>query len=50
MGKLSVDLEVSAPAAMTLLRAYAYGAARTVDDVAGDVLGGHLQAADLQAG
>jgi hypothetical protein len=49
MGKLSVDLRVSAPAALTLLRAYAYGAGRTVDDVAGDLLSGHLRSADLHA-
>jgi hypothetical protein len=50
MGKLSVDLEVRAAAALALLRAYAYGAGRTVDDVAGELLAGHLRAADLQAG
>ncbi|TFV90069.1 GAF domain-containing protein [Blastococcus sp. CT_GayMR16] len=48
MGKLSVDLEVSAAEALTLLRAHAYGAGLTVDDVAGELLAGHLRAADLQ--
>jgi hypothetical protein len=50
IGKLAVDLQVSAPAALGLLRAYAYGAGRTVDDVAGELLSGHLRAADLQGG
>jgi hypothetical protein len=49
MGKLSVDLEVSAPAALDLLRMRAYGEGRTVDDVAGDLLAGTLRASDLQA-
>lgn len=48
MGKLSVDLEVSAPVALDLLRVHAYGAGRTVDDVAGDLLAGRLRAIDLQ--
>lgn len=50
MGKLSVDLEVSAPVTLSLLRAYAYGAGRTVDDVAGALLSGQLRAADLDTG
>ena len=50
MGKLSVDLEASAPEALTLLRAYAYGAAVTVDDVAGELLAGRLRPIDLQDG
>ena len=49
MGKLSVDLEVGAPAALDLLRVHAYGEGRTVDDVADDLLTGKLRAADLQA-
>jgi hypothetical protein len=49
MGKLSVDLEVSAPAALDLLRAHAYGAGRTVDDIAGELLSGQLRAADLRS-
>ena len=49
MGMLSIALEVSAPAALDLLRAHAYGAGRTVDDVAGELLAGHLRPADLQA-
>jgi hypothetical protein len=47
MGKLSVDLEVSAPTALDLLRARAYSAGSTVDDVAGELLTGTLRAADL---
>jgi hypothetical protein len=50
MGKLSVDLEASAPEALTLLRAYAYGAAVTVDDVDGELLAGRLRPIDLQDG
>jgi hypothetical protein len=50
MGKLSIDLEVSAPAALDLLRARAYADGRTVDDVAGDLLAGTLRASDLGAG
>ncbi len=49
MGKLSVDLEVSAPVALDLLRVRAYGEGRTVDDVAGDLLAGTLRASDLRA-
>ena len=48
MGKLSVDLQISAPAALDLLRAHAYGAGRTVDDVAEELLSGQLRALDLQ--
>ena len=47
MGKLSVDLEVGAPDALTLIRAHAYAAGVTVDDVAEDLLSGRLTAADL---
>ena len=47
IGKLSVDLEVSAPDALTLLRAHAYARGVTVDDVAEDLLSGRLTAADL---
>jgi hypothetical protein len=50
MGKLSVDLAVSTTAALTLLRAHAYGAGRTVDDIAGELLTGHLRASDLADG
>ena len=48
IGKLGVDLQIGAPAALDLLRAYAYGAGRTVDDVAEDLLSGRLRALDLQ--
>jgi hypothetical protein len=47
MGKLSVDLELSATDALTLLRAHAYAAGITVDDVAEELLSGRLTAADL---
>ena len=47
MGKLSVDLEVGAPEALTLLRASAYGAGITVDDVAQELLSGRLRPIDL---
>jgi len=47
MGMLSVDLEVSAPEALTLLRASAYGAGITVDDVAEELLSGRLRPIDL---
>jgi hypothetical protein len=50
MGKLSVELDVSAPEALALLRAHAYDAGRSVDDVAGELLSGCLRAADLQSG
>jgi hypothetical protein len=47
MGKLSVGLEVSSPAALDLLRAHAYGEGRTVDDVAHALLSGKVRAVDL---
>jgi hypothetical protein len=50
MGKVSVELEVGAPVALALLRAHAYEAGRTVDDIAGELLSGHLRAADLRPG
>jgi hypothetical protein len=50
MGKLSVDLEVPATGALGLLRGFAYGRGRTLDDVAGDLLAGTLTTADLNGG
>jgi hypothetical protein len=50
MGRLSVDLEVSTPTALALLRARAYGDGRSVDDVAADLLSGGLRARDLRYG
>jgi hypothetical protein len=47
MGKLGVDLEIGAPAALALLRSRAYGSGQSVDDVAADLLSGRLRAADL---
>ncbi len=48
MGALALDLGVSGPVALDLLRASAYAAGRTVDDVAGDLLGGRLGARELR--
>ena len=50
IGKLSVDLELSAPDALTLLRAHAYAAGLTVDDVAAELLSGRLSTHDLAEG
>ena len=47
MGGLSVDLDLAAPAALTLMRAHAYGNDRSVDDVAPDLLAGRLLPAQL---
>lgn len=47
MGKLCVELELSAPDVLTLIRAHAYATGVTVDDVAEDVLSGRLTAAAL---
>jgi hypothetical protein len=48
MGRLSVDLRVGAQEALALLRAHAYGAGRTVDEAAGELLAGRLRPADLR--
>ena len=50
MGKVCVDLEVGAAEALALLRARAYGAGRTVDDVAAELLTGRLRPTDLGTG
>jgi hypothetical protein len=50
IGKLSVDLEVSAPDALTLIRAHAYAAGLTVDDVAEELLSGRLTTHHLAEG
>jgi len=50
MGKLSVDLQVSAPDALELLRAHAYGRGLTVDDVAEELLSGRLRTKELERG
>ena len=47
IGKISVDLEVGATAALALMRAAAFAGGRTVDDVAADLLDGRLRAMDL---
>lgn len=50
IGKLGVELELGAADALTLLRAHAYSAGGTVDDVAEDLLSGRILAADLVVG
>ena len=47
MGKVSVELEVDAPAALDLMRASAFGRGTTLDDVAAALLSGAARAADL---
>lgn len=47
MGKLAVELEIGAPAALDLMRAAAYGSGRLVDDVAADLVSGALSPHDL---
>jgi len=49
MGTLAIELEVGAPTALDLLRSTAYGAGRTVDDVAEDLLAGRIRPADMRA-
>ena len=48
LGRLGIELELTAPAALDLLRAYSYGIGRLVDDVAADVLAGRLDPARLR--
>jgi hypothetical protein len=48
MGKVSVALEVTVPAALDLLRARAYGSGTSVDDVAAQLLSGTLRPEDLR--
>jgi hypothetical protein len=50
MGKLSVELDLSAPDALTLIRAHAYASGVTVDDVAADLLAGGLTGMELVGG
>jgi hypothetical protein len=50
MGRLGVDLEVGAAAALALLRAHAYGSGHTVDDVAAELLAGRVRSTDLGTG
>ena len=50
IGALGVELGWSAPTALAVLRAHARGAARTVDDVAAELLSGRLRTADLHPG
>lgn len=48
IGRLGVDLEITAPAALALIRGHAYGSGRPVDDVAAELLAGRLHATQLQ--
>jgi hypothetical protein len=48
MGMLGIDLELTAPAAIALMRMHAYGSGRAVDDVAADLLAGRLRPAELR--
>jgi hypothetical protein len=48
IGRLGVDLALDAPAALDLMRAYAYGSGGSVDDVAADLLADRLQPDELQ--
>jgi len=48
MGKLGVELEIGAPAALALLRSRAYGSGLSVDDAAAELLSGRLRAVDLR--
>ena len=50
MGKVGIELEMGAPAALALMRGAAYAAGRTVDDVAEDLLSGRLRPSDLRRG
>jgi hypothetical protein len=50
IGKLSVELELGAADALTLIRAHAYAGGGTVDDVAEHLLSGRMSAADLAGG
>jgi hypothetical protein len=50
IGKLSVELGLGAADALTVLRAHAYSAGATVDDVAEDLLSGGMSAGDLALG
>jgi hypothetical protein len=48
MGKICVDLQVGARAALALLRSRAHGSGRSVDEVAAELLAGRLRAVDLR--
>jgi hypothetical protein len=48
VGRVAMARDVSAPAALELLRSAARAAARTVDDLAADVVTGELDPADLR--
>jgi hypothetical protein len=48
MGKLSLELDVEPEAALALMRASAYAAGSSVDEVAADLLSGQLRPEQLQ--
>ena len=48
MGRVCIDLGLDAPAALDLMRAYAYGSGLSVDDVAADLLADRLHPAQLR--
>jgi hypothetical protein len=48
MGKLGVELEIGAPTALALMRAYAYGRGLSVDDVAAELLDGVVRSEELR--
>jgi hypothetical protein len=47
MGRVGLELEVDAPAALDLLRAAAFGGGRAVEEVAADLLDGEVRSVDL---
>lgn len=49
IGKLSVDLEIGAPAALARMRVDAVRRGRSVDDIAADLLAGRLRSQQLRA-
>ena len=50
MGKLALHLDIDVPEALSLIRGRAYATGRSADDVAADLLEGHLAAEDLRPG
>lgn len=48
LGLLGLELQLTAPAALALLRMHTHGSGRAVDDVAEDLLSGRLSSTDLE--
>jgi hypothetical protein len=48
MGRLCLQLEIEGPAALDLMRDYALATGHDIDEVAGDVLAGRLEAGELR--